>query len=555
MNKKKDTKKAPLPKLGFGAKLLNLGRDYGVGVADYATNAIGMTNLIGADDYKTGIGKKMGNVFEAIAPMQQMALQMGANVVAPGSGQLVAMGQQAAGAADTQIQAGKEVRKINSTTVNPYTQMMMAYGGAPKPTYEAEKGEVVTGTDVALEAGKSLASNVHAVGGSTHEQGGTDGAGGDKVFSDRIMLPSGKTPAQEAESIGKAKGRMEKKLDNGRTSKISMNTKARQLSKYDSMLEKVFAEQESIKSAIQQEAQMAQASQGAAPEVNEQGQPMMRKGGTPGKTGIDYTNNPDMFDPNNFVGPSPTVLDPVTVLGAQATPQTLDAVTVTPNENKFDYKTALDSAVPYMDNAVNAAFIANTPRVPRPHLTTAANLDTTYDISQQLNEMNNAANTTATAINENTANSSVSNANRQGLYSKLLDNSNKLYDQKQKVETQLENQDAMNKQAVQASNNSLLNTFAENQTRRVAGMQQDTSKNVVNAVDDYRQSNLDAKMTARDTDLMRMALAMNPDSPQYLTELDMVGNLLKSDQVKLKALIDKTPGTKGKEALSKYLIK
>lgn len=66
-----------------------------------------------------------------------------------------------------------------------------AYGGAPvTPQYEVEKDEVIQGDNVALEDGSRLASDIVEVGGEKHHNGGTMGAGGERIFSDRLGAPS-----------------------------------------------------------------------------------------------------------------------------------------------------------------------------------------------------------------------------------------------------------------------------------------------------------------------------------------------------------------------------
>lgn len=61
-------------------------------------------------------------------------------------------------------------------------------GGSLVPQYEVEQGEVVQGYGVQLEDGRQVASDMHLVDGQKHSQGGTDGAGGDRVYSDRLYV-------------------------------------------------------------------------------------------------------------------------------------------------------------------------------------------------------------------------------------------------------------------------------------------------------------------------------------------------------------------------------
>lgn len=122
--------------------------------------------------------------------------------------------------------------------------------------YEVEKGEVVQGNPT-LEQSSALSSDMQLVGGNKHEQGGTDGYGGGRVYSDRLKLnkdatkafktlglklPPKSTYADVASRIGKQKGIAEKKLD----SKIapSIATGKRMLEDHDNALEVLFNLQE-----------------------------------------------------------------------------------------------------------------------------------------------------------------------------------------------------------------------------------------------------------------------------------------------------------------------
>lgn len=117
-----------------------------------------------------------------------------------------------------------------------------AFGGKPKAEYEAEQGEVIEGTDTFIE-GSQLASNLREVEGDSHEEGGTPGAGGDFIYSDRLISKSGKTFAQEAKTLGKAKGKMEKLNPD----KITNNS----LKRVEARLANLKQEQEAMKRYIQ----------------------------------------------------------------------------------------------------------------------------------------------------------------------------------------------------------------------------------------------------------------------------------------------------------------
>lgn len=61
-----------------------------------------------------------------------------------------------------------------------------ALGGMVNQQYEAEKGEVVQGFPQIQS--QELASDVRMIEGRKHEQGGTMGTGGERIYSDRLFL-------------------------------------------------------------------------------------------------------------------------------------------------------------------------------------------------------------------------------------------------------------------------------------------------------------------------------------------------------------------------------
>lgn len=140
-----------------------------------------------------------------------------------------------------------------------------AQGGIPPNAYEAEKGEVIQGQDVQLQDGQQLASDIHQVGGNTHANGGTMAQGGEKVYSDRIVIGEDmsmllkqagynfdkkKTYAEVAIQLGKNKAKYEEPSKS--KDKITGQTGKIMLTKLDALLEIVFAGQEQYKGQNQE---------------------------------------------------------------------------------------------------------------------------------------------------------------------------------------------------------------------------------------------------------------------------------------------------------------
>lgn len=130
-------------------------------------------------------------------------------------------------------------------------------GAIPNPEYEVEGEEVVQGHDTQLEGQEQLASDMHKAVGPTHENGGVMGAGGERVFSDRIsvsptlisILSAAKIPVKKnatyasvAEKLGKLKGKYEEKSKSH--SSLATRTGKVMNERIDSFIELTFQDQE-----------------------------------------------------------------------------------------------------------------------------------------------------------------------------------------------------------------------------------------------------------------------------------------------------------------------
>ena len=137
-----------------------------------------------------------------------------------------------------------------------------------------------------------------------------------------------------------------------------------------------------------------------------------------------------------------------------------------------------------LDNVVNSILINKTPQIPLPQYLDPVLLKTKIDTSSQRREINNAAGNTLKAVGENTANSNVARALMMGTNvekAKMLSN----VEANAKLnEVQLENQSKLNLASINEKNAGKREVYEGLVTKRLAGMQQDASKNVANAQDD-----------------------------------------------------------------------
>jgi hypothetical protein len=96
---------------------------------------------------------------------------------------------------------------------------------------------------------------------------------------------------------------------------------------------------------------------------------------------------------------------------------------------------------------------------PQPNPVIASNLKTDFNISPQLGEIEENARRIATDINANTSSSRTRLQRLQRTRNQAQNSKNSLYGQKENIETQLINQDKLNKQGVRATNVAAMNDW------------------------------------------------------------------------------------------------
>jgi hypothetical protein len=142
-----------------------------------------------------------------------------------------------------------------------YTQFQ--FGGSPmmmgQPQYEAEGGEVVTGGQPqAMANGQAIptSSQSATIQGPSHEQGGVDMSGGERVYSDALKVPlsfskeigyTGKTYANIADKITKKIGKLEEQLKSGDS--FAKESAKQSIPKLQEKLDTLFTHQETTKQA------------------------------------------------------------------------------------------------------------------------------------------------------------------------------------------------------------------------------------------------------------------------------------------------------------------
>ena len=133
-------------------------------------------------------------------------------------------------------------------TNDPYA-VQYRYGGRPTPQFLAEGGETIDGQGVMTFAPNSSVGENGRIHGDSHEaaSGGVPMSGGERIYSDSIKSPSGKTYADDAAKVKSKVSKLEKKLANT-SDPISSFSIKKMLSKHQGHLDTLFQGQEDYKS-------------------------------------------------------------------------------------------------------------------------------------------------------------------------------------------------------------------------------------------------------------------------------------------------------------------
>ena len=399
-----------------------------------------------------------------------------------------------------------------------------------------------------------VSSNVAKINGASHANGGVDlqangkaiaeVEGGETIINNqsiasrRIILPNGKTVAEETEMIGKQIGKNEKKLSS--LNPATKNTGKRTIANLNNNLQQVLDYQEQFKATNNIETGKMAAYGGRLPKYWKGGDldedpnnydttqsyfdQALQK--VPLEERLKFRPSKELLDDGDLTLPQNTTdidyLQKITSNSQEPqlkggfkssnpdeTFEKLKTVTgeeTIPTSKSYDYLNAgingVNAVAPYLDNMANLKAIKNAPRVPAPNmlktkLASAMPMKTTYNINPALISANDDYKTFQKNVDDNTSNSAISRGNKLAAYSKNLANKGELYAKKENVETQLINQDSANRQAVNSmnvqnaqnvenTNYAKLDKYNEQKTARLDDNRRELSKNVANLSSDLK---------------------------------------------------------------------
>ena len=162
--------------------------------------------------------------------------------------------------------------------------------------------------------------------------------------------------------------------------------------------------------------------------------------------------------------------------------------------------TIAGAAAPLISGLISNSAINKTKAPPKPAEFSPAKLKTNYNINPQLAELNRVGNRASADIDANTASSSAALARKQRINTDIGMQKNLLYGQKENIESEMINKDALNRQQVSSQNiaqnnayNSRVNQFDTEKRLAKADVMNQMIGETSSAIGDY-QSRADKKV-------------------------------------------------------------
>lgn len=438
--------------------------------------------------------------------------------------------------------------------------------GVQQTSYFAKGGKLPMNT-AGVVGGymKSIAPNVKEIKGRKHEQGGVDIGGAEVehgevmsedrfVFSDRLKVPgSNKTFAGLAKKVASnpsyaqlasSKMRLQSVINNPKANQYQVGSATRNLSKLNDPLDHLFDLQEQLKQT-QNIPDMPVAAYGddllgkrmkfAMKKLGQQAYPQVMNYAN--KVGQDFlagrgqqVSNPDNGTAEVVGSPntastlpadqrSPTSTAPIA--GAYQSnsmiPGSIDSSKLIAGINK-----GVGQVAPFIDNLVNAKLTNKSAKIPTPGFTTTPQLNTKYNINPQLAEINRGIGTLNQNLGRNVSDPQTLRANMIAGNLEGVAQKNALYGQKQNIETELNNKQAMLNYENQNRNIAALDNFNAAKFQRTDDIASRISMNAANLSQDLQGRNVDKNMEIRDNQQLALVLAQYQKSG-VLDRMDVTG--------------------------------
>lgn len=382
-------------------------------------------------------------------------------------------------------------------------------------SFYMEKGGMVDKASYQTAGGdlKRKSSNTEEAVGNTHNESTIDGTKGIKlidngevkaevendeiikngqmVFSDKLKpVGSNKTYADIVDTLTTKKGKLEEKLEKG-VNRTTRNTLTRNIEKLEAKENKLFLDQEQQKIDKGIEAPAAE----------------MAVGGTidPHLLSYDIANTiASSVKPFNdlisslipkgkgLVGSTLKKKDIIPMGDTKIKTEKLTPTAPSFNNGKneasgYEYAGGKfgQNVMPYIDNAVNLINTSTKPKVPKPALTAMPSFKTKVNVSNQLNNVDQAVERTSDFVKSNSSNSNSARANIIAARMRGANSKNQILTNKEQQEQNLGNQAQQSMMQVNSMNNQSLNAHAGQKLGRDLAISKELTQNVSNAIDDY----------------------------------------------------------------------
>lgn len=350
-----------------------------------------------------------------------------------------------------------------------------------------------------------------------------------QIFSNRLALPGDtESIAAKFSNLSSLKGNLEKtKMTSGDA--VVNNTADRKILGVDKSLDNLFASQEAIKTLEGKQSGNEFAYGGTGIE-----DPLkLRLSDPTADADILGTDGRQAFEDSSIrfdnTGSSETSLKGDTIVNDEGMPKTSNV-----NAKTVNYAA---TGLTLLDNIYNAANM-ETPQVADPRYVSNVSLDTEIDVTAQENAVKTQLGNFYKNVDKNTSSSIVGLNMKLAATGDSIKNLNQVYDNKERLETQLANQEALANVDIDRTNIGIYNRNKDLQSHFDQRSSSERSANFANAIDDVTKGLL------RDVDISRAserfaASEMNfADTGVILKNFDQGNyNHLTNDQVM--SLLDK----------------
>jgi hypothetical protein len=212
----------------------------------------------------------------------------------------------------------------------------------------------------------------------------------------------------------------------------------------------------------------------------------------------------DRLSPNQDL----TMLPPRSTAGTSTTnvPVTPQTYEVKPREATkpsptFTGKQVLNKfgeVVPYLDNITNAILTSKSPQVPVPRMEVTPTLKTKFNIQPQIANIDRVGQGVKRSLKDNATGGSELRASLIGRGTQEIYAKNELLGQKENIETEMKNKQAVLSSDTANRNASTLNQFDLRKFGRADDIQTRISQNVANLTEDLQQKIIDNKLDTND---------------------------------------------------------